>query len=137
MADTLQFDLVSPERMLASVPASEVQIPGAEGDFTAMPGHAPFISTLRPGIVTASTAQGAVKYVVTGGFAEVTAQGVSLLAERGVPADEMNQATFDTMLAELRKSAGAASGEAADAAGKLVSDMVAVGQHLGLNTAAS
>ncbi|MFN3954999.1 MAG: F0F1 ATP synthase subunit epsilon [Pararhodobacter sp.] len=137
MADTLQFDLVSPERMLASVPASEVQIPGAEGDFTAMPGHAPFISTLRPGIVTASTAQGAVKYVVTGGFAEITAQGVSLLAEHGVPADEMNQAAFDAMLAELRKNAGAASGEAADAAGKLVSDMVAVGQQLGLNAATS
>lgn len=136
MADTLQFDLVSPERMLASVSASEVQIPGAEGDFTAMPGHAPFISTLRPGIVTASTAQGAVKYVVTGGFAEVTAQGVSVLAERGVPADEMSQATFDGMLGELRKSAASASGEASDTANKLVGDMVALGQQLGLSTAA-
>jgi len=137
MADTLQFDLVSPERMLASVAAREVQIPGAEGDFTAMPGHAPFISTLRPGIVTAVTAQGEVKYVVTGGFAEVTAEGVSVLAERGVPAAEMTQPTFDALLSEARKAAVVASGDAGDSAGKLVNDMVSVGQQLGLNTSAA
>ena len=51
MAGTLQFDLVSPERRLASVQASEVQIPGADGDLTAMEGHAPTITTLRPGIL--------------------------------------------------------------------------------------
>ena len=51
MADTLQFDLVSPERKLASVEATSVQIPGIGGDFTAMPNHAPFLTTLRPGVV--------------------------------------------------------------------------------------
>ena len=51
MADTLQFDLVSPERKLASVEATSVQIPGMDGDFTAMPNHAPFLTTLRPGVV--------------------------------------------------------------------------------------
>ena len=51
MADTLQFDLVSPERKLASVAATSVQIPGMGGDFTAMPNHAPFLTTLRPGVV--------------------------------------------------------------------------------------
>ncbi|KPQ07586.1 MAG: F-type H+-transporting ATPase epsilon subunit AtpC [Rhodobacteraceae bacterium HLUCCA12] len=137
MADTLQFDLVSPERMLASVAASEVQIPGAEGDFTAMPGHAPFISTLRPGIVTAVTTQGEMKYVVTGGFAEVGAEAISLLAERGIPTDEMTQPTYDAMLADLRKAAGEASGDDADHAGKLVNDMVMVGQQLGLSTTAA
>ncbi len=137
MAETLQFDLVSPERMLASVAASEVQIPGAEGDFTAMPGHAPFLSTLRPGIVTALTGQGEVKYVVTGGFAEVTAAGVSLLAERGVPASEMNQSAFDAMLSEARKAAAGASGDAADSAAKRIGDIVAVGQALGLGTSAA
>ncbi|MCC5970974.1 MAG: F0F1 ATP synthase subunit epsilon [Pararhodobacter sp.] len=137
MAETLQFDLVSPERMLTSVAATEVQIPGAEGDFTAMPGHAPFLSTLRPGIVSAVTDQGEVKYVVTGGFAEVTAQSVSLLAERSVPASELTQPTYDEMLADLRKAAGEATGDSADSAGKLVNDMVAVGHQLGLNTAAA
>ena len=49
MADTMQFDLVSPEKSLASLAAREVQIPGSEGDMTAMPDHAPTITTLRPG----------------------------------------------------------------------------------------
>jgi F-type H+-transporting ATPase subunit epsilon len=71
MADMMQFDLVSPERRLASVKASAVQIPGADGDFTAMPNHAPTIATLRPGIVTITSADGEEKYLVTGGFAEV------------------------------------------------------------------
>ena len=137
MADTLQFDLVSPERMLASVAASEVQIPGAEGDFTAMPGHAPFISTLRPGIVTARTGQGELRYVVTGGFAEITEKSVSLLAERGLPAGELTQPEYDALLSEARSQAGGASGEAADTAGKLVNDLVAIGQQLGLNTSAA
>ena len=59
MAGTLQFDLVSPERRLASVQATEVQIPGADGDLTAMEGHAPTITTLRPGILKAVSADGA------------------------------------------------------------------------------
>ena len=52
MADTMQFDLVSPERRLVSVPVREVRLPGTDGDLTAMPGHAATIVTLRPGIVT-------------------------------------------------------------------------------------
>ncbi len=73
MAGTLQFDLVSPERRLASVVASEVQIPGADGDLTAMEGHAPTITTLRPGVLKVVSAEGAKSFVVTGGFAEITA----------------------------------------------------------------
>ena len=58
MADTMQFDLVTPERKLASVAAREVRIPGADGDLTAMPDHAPLITTLRPGIVTRGLGRG-------------------------------------------------------------------------------
>jgi len=58
MADTMQFDLVSPERKLASVTAREVRIPGADGDLTAMPGHAALITTLRPGIRDGRRARG-------------------------------------------------------------------------------
>jgi F-type H+-transporting ATPase subunit epsilon len=81
MADTLQFDLVSPERRLASVAAREVQIPGADGDMTAMADHAPMITTLRPGVLRVVHGGGSDDYVVSGGFAEVTAGGVSVLAE--------------------------------------------------------
>mgnify|MGYP000266999353 CR=1 FL=1 len=88
MAAMLQFDLVSPERKLASVSATEVQIPGADGDMTAMAGHAATIVTLRPGVLKAQAADGAKSFVVTGGFAEITAEGVSVLAERALPVEE-------------------------------------------------
>jgi len=78
----LQFDLVSPERRLASVEATEVQIPGADGDMTAMADHAPTITTLRPGVLTVTHKGGSDAYVVSGGFAEITADGVSVLADQ-------------------------------------------------------
>lgn len=134
MADTLQFDLVSPERKLASVTATEVRIPGAEGDFTAMPGHAPFLTTLRPGFVSVRAADGAEsRYAVTGGFAEVGAAGVSVLAERSLPAAELTQGIVDQLVAEARKAAEAAPAEGADAAAKLVADLGAMATEAGLS----
>jgi len=133
MAETLHFDLVSPERKLASVAATEVRIPGAEGDFTAMPGHAPFLSTLRPGVVTAQTAEGELRFVVTGGFAEVGAAGISVLAERSLPAAELTQPAYDGMIAEARKAADAASPEGKDAATKLLADLIGIAGDVGLN----
>lgn len=137
MADTMQFDLVSPERKLTSVQAREVRIPGAEGDLTAMPGHAPMITTLRPGILTVVSAEGSTDYVVTGGFAEITGDSVSVLAERGLPTTEMTQAVYSSMVAEARQqhhSAREEAGEeAVEAAAKLLADMMAVGTHIGLD----
>ena len=130
MADTLKFDLVSPERMLASTAVREVQIPGADGDLTAMPGHAPTITTLRPGIVTASGAEGVMRYVVTGGFAEIGAEGVSILAERGIVVGDFAQADLDAMLDEARKAGAGAE------ASKRLSDIAAIGAQLGLTVAA-
>lgn len=130
MAGTLQFDLVSPERRLASVSATEVQIPGADGDLTAMEGHAPTITTLRPGILKAIGAEGTKAYVVTGGFAEITAAGVSVLAERAVPLEEANAALFDALTVEAREAAAAT--EDKDVADKLVADMAALRAATGL-----
>lgn len=129
MAGTLQFDLVSPERRLASVAASEVQIPGADGDLTAMEGHAPTITTLRPGILKAVSADGAKSYVVTGGFADITASSVSVLAERAVPVEEANAALFDGLVAEAREAAAKAADK--DAADKLVADILAMRAAVG------
>jgi F-type H+-transporting ATPase subunit epsilon len=103
----MQFDLVSPERKLASFEATEVQIPGAEGDMTAMPDHMPVITTLRPGIVKAKGASDDQEFVVTGGFAEITASSISVLAEvavaRGDEDDEAAKRASDiaTLRAEL------------------------------------
>lgn len=124
MAGTLQFDLVSPERRLASVKASEVQIPGADGDLTAMEGHAPTITTLRPGILKAVSSEGTKAYVVTGGFAEISATGVSVLAERAVAMDDMTPALMEQLIADASEAMAVASDK--DAADKAMADLVAL-----------
>ena len=124
MAGTLQFDLVSPERRLASVKASEVQIPGADGDLTAMEGHAPTITTLRPGILKAVSSEGTKAYVVTGGFAEISATGVSVLAERAVAVDDMTPALMEQLIADASEAMAVASDK--DAADKAMADLVAL-----------
>ena len=141
MADTMQFDLVSPERRLASVPVREVRLPGSDGDLTAMPGHAPAIVTLRPGMVVLVGADGSTsEFAVTGGFAEINADSVSLLAERGHPRAELTQAVYNDMLAQARRAQQSAESrreqvgeEVVTAAVKLVGDMVAMGTHIGLD----
>jgi len=139
----LQFDLVSPERRLASTEATEVQIPGADGDMTAMADHAPTITTLRPGIVTVAHAKGSDEYVVSGGFAEITGGQISVLAERAHARDEMTQDLYEEMVADFQAAYDAAKGNKdeprenlpgpVDEAAKLLSDMVAVGGTIGLS----
>ena len=138
MADTMQFDLVSPERRVASFEVTSVQIPGADGDMTAMPGHAPMITTLRPGILRVESTGVTQEYIVTGGFAEI-GENLSVLAERALPREEMTQETFDAILEEARAALNTAKevfvnepGPVDDAA-KLLSDMVAMGGDIGLN----
>ena len=129
MAGNLQFDLVSPERRLASVQASEVQIPGADGDLTAMEGHAPTITTLRPGVLKAVSSEGTKSYVVTGGFAEISATGVSVLAERAVPVEEMTPALLDQMIADASEATAVVSDK--DAADKAMADLLALRAAVG------
>jgi F-type H+-transporting ATPase subunit epsilon len=119
----MRVDIVTPERKLASADVVSVQIPGADGDMTAMEGHAPTITTLRPGVLRANAASGSTAYVVTGGFAEITAAGVSVLAEQAVPLEEASGALFDTLIAEAREAAAAT--EDKDMAEKLIADMIA------------
>ncbi len=124
MAATLQFDLVSPERKLASVAATEVQIPGADGDLTAMEGHAPTITTLRPGILKSISTEGIKSYVVTGGFAEISASGVSVLAERAVPVEEATAELMDQLIADATEASAVAADK--DAADKAMADLLAL-----------
>lgn len=132
MADTMQFDLVSPERRLASVQAREVRIPGADGDLTAMPDHAALITTLRPGILTVVSADGTSDYAVTGGFAEISPAGASVLAERAMPKGEVKAADMDALIADATTEAAEAPAEGKDAAMKLVADLQALKFALGL-----
>ena len=121
MANTVQFDLVAPERKLASVQASEVQIPGAEGDLTAGAGHAPLITTLRPGVLKAVSAEGTLAFAVTGGFAEITATSISVLAENAVPVAEA-AGVIDTLIAEASARVEGSTDKAV--AAKYVNDLV-------------
>lgn len=134
MADMMQFDLVSPERSLASLAASAVQLPGAEGDMTAMPDHAPLITTLRPGIVRVESPEGPSEFVVTGGFAQITADSLSVLAEKAMPLSEVTRARLDEMIAEARESHAAVQDNPSivDEAAKLLADMEALGDHINL-----
>lgn len=124
MPDTMQFDLVSPERRLASFEASAVQIPGTDGDMTAMPGHSPVISTLRPGVVRVQAPGGDKSYVVTAGFVEITEDSVSVIAERAHAGDEVTKEDLTSVLEEARKSAQKAEAEQKDTAEKFVADLV-------------
>ncbi|WP_299969953.1 F0F1 ATP synthase subunit epsilon [uncultured Roseobacter sp.] len=136
MADTTQFDLVSPERRLASAQVTAVQIPGADGDMTAMAGHAPTITTLRPGVLSAEGSDGTTEYLVTGGFAEISADGITVLAERAMPKSEVSAEQMDALIKEAEDALNTAKetfvnepGPVDDAA-KLLADMVAVGDQI-------
>ena len=138
MADVMQFDLVSPERLLLSVKVISVQIPGSEGDLTAMPGHMPLITTLRPGILTITSTEGAQQFLVTGGFAEI-GESVIVLAEQAVPRADITQEEFTNMVAAAESSYKQAQDNfenepgPVDEAAKMLSDMVAVGAEIGIN----
>ncbi|HWJ71618.1 F0F1 ATP synthase subunit epsilon [Mesorhizobium sp. BR1-1-16] len=91
MADPFPFELVSPERLLLSEPALSVVVPGSEGEFEVLKNHAPFMSTIKPGVVTVTLASGpAQRFFVRGGFADVNASGLTILAEQAIPVESLN-----------------------------------------------
>lgn len=100
---TFHFDLVSPERLLLSGEVEQVDVPGSEGNFGVLAGHAPMVASLRPGVLTIKRDSGEVKVVILGGFAEVSAQGLTVLAENAVMAEEFDP----SMLAEHIQAAEA------------------------------
>jgi F-type H+-transporting ATPase subunit epsilon len=90
MADKLHFNLVSPERELMSEDVDQVDIPGTEGWIGVMPNHAPLMATLAPGMVRIRTGSDEKQIFVRGGFAEISAEGLTLLAEEAMPAEELD-----------------------------------------------
>lgn len=109
MADKLAFELVSPEKLLISAEVDMVVVPGTEGDFGVLSGHAPVVSTLRPGVIDVNDDTAEARIFVRGGFAEVTPAGLTILAE-----DALNLAELDT--AELDQRIQNATEDVADAA---------------------
>lgn len=96
MAETFKFELISPERVLVSIDAAEVIVPGSEGDFTVLPRHAPLIATLRPGILRIPGMDGKLAEIyVRGGLADVGADRLSVLAEQAIPLAEVSRALLE------------------------------------------
>ena len=131
MADTMQFDLVSPERKLASGQATSVLIPGADGDLTAMPDHAPVVATLRPGVLVVEMDGGKQEYAVTGGFAQITAEGTTILADEALPKAEVSMDMLAERIATAEATRDGAEGALLDDASKRVADLEALRAALG------
>jgi F-type H+-transporting ATPase subunit epsilon len=114
MAGTFKFELITPERMLFAEDAAQVLVPGFEGEFTVLPGHAPVISALRPGVVDAALADARkVRVFVKGGLAEVDHDRVTVLAERAIPVEAMDAATIAAELETAEAELAAAHDDAA------------------------
>lgn len=125
MAETLQFELVSPERMLASTEAEMVTVPGMEGDLSALPGHAPFLTTLRPGHVVVH-GQEQRRYFVTGGFAEIYDNTVTVLAEVGLEHGELTREWLEERISEARAAVEEAGPEHVQPATQKLHDYLGV-----------
>lgn len=108
MASTMRFELVSPERILLSGDSDEVLLPGSEGDMTILPGHAPVISTLRPGVLDVVMGGTKSRVFVKSAFAEVGPDRVTVLAEKAYDVAELNPAIVAAELAAAEAELAAA-----------------------------
>ena len=109
MADKVNFELVSPQRLLLSEAVDMVVVPGAEGDFGVLAEHAPLISTVRPGTITVYQDNAVSERIfVAGGFAEVTAERCTVLAEEAEPLEDIDRTAVESQLRVLREDLGAA-----------------------------
>ncbi len=96
MAEALKLELVSPERELASRLVKQVVVPGIEGEFVAMPEHAPLLSTIKPGVLVISEISGQeTRYFVRGGYAEMANNQLIVLAERAIPLKQLDAAEIE------------------------------------------
>lgn len=105
MSEKLKFDLVSPEKLLLSGEVDMVSVPGTEGDFGVLVNHSPMMSVLRPGIVTVEDAGKPSRFFVQGGFADVTPDGLTLLAEKAVAVEGLTKSDIDAEI-KLAQDAG-------------------------------
>jgi len=105
MAETLEFELVSPEKLLLSQQVAMVVVPGGDGDFGVLPRHSLLISTVRPGVISVYEPRARVskRIFVAGGFAEVTGQRCTVLAEEAVPVEDIDRAKTEQELKDARE----------------------------------
>ena len=98
---TFHFDLVSPEKLAFSGEVDQVDIPGSEGDFGVLAGHAPVVAAIRPGILTVISGGSKQKIIVLGGLAEVSEKGLTVLADVATSIDELDKTRFAETISEM------------------------------------
>ena len=111
------FELVSPEKLLFSGSVEQVVVPGTEGEFTVLKDHAPTMSTLRPGVVTVSESPNkSQRLFVRGGFADISAKGLTILAEEAIPVEQLDAVRIELQIKNASEDVADAKTEASKAA---------------------
>ena len=114
MAEAFKFELVSPARLVFSEEVAEVVVPGAEGYFTMLKGHAPLLSTIQPGVLAVTGLGGKVTRIfVAGGFADVSPTGLTVLAEQAIPVEELSADVIAKQVADAEAGVKAARSDEA------------------------
>src|ERR1043165_934227 len=128
---TFHFDLVSPEKLLFSGEVDQVDVPGSEGDFGVLAGHAPNVSALRPGIMIVHVGGEAQRMIVLGGFAEVSADGkLTVLADLADSVEDFDRAILARRIAAQEEKAKALEGSALDRAIERLDHFRQIERHL-------
>jgi F-type H+-transporting ATPase subunit epsilon len=113
---TFHFDLVSPEKLAFSGEVDQVDIPGVEGDFGVLAGHAPVVAAIRPGILTVTSGGTHEKIIVLGGLAEVSEKGLTVLADVATSIEEIDKAAFADKISSMEEKLAEKEGSELDRA---------------------
>ena len=127
---TFHFDLVSPEKLAFSGEVDQVDIPGIEGDFGVLAGHAPVVAAIRPGILTITTAGRHEKIIVLGGLAEVSEKGLTVLADVATSLAELDRALFAETISEMEENLKEHEGDELDHAIERLDHFKSIQQQL-------
>ncbi len=127
---TLHFELVSPEKLAFSGEVDQVDVPGVEGDFGVMAGHAPMVASVRPGILTVTVGGKHEKIVVLGGLAEVSDKGLTVLAETAMSVQDIDKTAFAEQIAQMEADLKEEEGNALDRAIARLDHFKTIQQHI-------
>ena len=125
MAEAFKFELVAPERLLMSEDVVEVVVPGSDGEFGVLKDHAPFMSTIRPGLITVRLPSGSEsKIFIRGGFADTNPAGLTILAEQAIPVEELRADEIAQAIQETREDVADAKDDETREAAQLKLDQL-------------
>jgi F-type H+-transporting ATPase subunit epsilon len=130
MPSTFHFDLVSPEKLAFSGEVDQVDVPGIEGDFGVLAGHAPVVATVRPGILTVTSGGTHQKIIVLGGLAEVSDKGLTVLADVATSIEDVDRAQFADTISAMEEKLAEKEGSELDRAIERLDHFKSIQQEL-------